>query len=168
MHAHCDWKGFFGNLYLTNWDFVCMCFKGGYYNMTSCFCCSKAWLHPVLAVVVVGLALNGPKSGQQLNFIMFAILWNMIFAWRANQWPLIGEDIGFLLLSFNFWPYNGFLRWHKALQGPQPCLIYRFCCYREARKLSGVSHSWTLSKTTDANLDCVFVKTHFFYNDPWL
>ena len=94
---HADWKGFFGNLCVTNWDFVCMCFKGGYYNMTSCFCCSKAWLHPVLAVVV-GLALNGPKSGHQLNFIMFAILWNMSLAWRASQWPLIGEDIGFLLV----------------------------------------------------------------------
>ena len=66
------------------------------------------------------------EKGLATNSIFFCFLFVKThrFAWRANQWPLIGEalfssvlpatPLSMVLLSL----LKGFLSWHVALQGP--------------------------------------------------
>ena len=53
--------------------------------------------------------------------------------------------------------------------GPSTRLVRCFRNYRDTRTPSGVPGGpRTLSTTTDAHLDCVFVENALFYTDPWL
>ena len=63
-----------------------------------------------------------PVPGLTTNSCCFLLSKNYWFAWGANEWPRIGEDIDLFdsqqLLRLTLWPLKGFLSWHSALQGP--------------------------------------------------
>ena len=85
-----------------------------------------------------GWEQDGP--GLATNSIFFSLLSgkNHLFAGKANQWPLIREDI-FLFHSFQqlpflgFGPLKGFMSWHGVLHGPSTLSHHYFRNFRNIR-----------------------------------
>ena len=140
--------------------------------------CSSSQQLPLL-----GAALPCPDSWWQIglatNSIFFCFLFvkNHWFAWRANQWPLIGETLFSSVPPSNslvsvsdprraFWadtaPFSGPRLASCVASGTTEIQGHRQVC--RARR----GGPRTPSTTTDANLDCAFVENALFYTDPWL
>ena len=89
---------------------------------------------------------------------------NHLFPWRANQSPV--QRNTFLFCSRTLRPLNDFLSWHdrhRAINLPR-ALLWELQRNKWTVKCAETGHRGprTPSRTTIANLDCVFLKTHFF------
>ena len=116
--------------------------------------------------------------GLATNSISFCFLFVKThwFAWRANQWPLIGESLfSFVppsnsLVSVSY-PRRAFWADPAAFSGPR----LTSCVASGTTEIQGHRQEWctkrrgprTPSTTTDANLDCALVENAPFYTDPW-
>ena len=87
------------------------------------------YVHNILCVFAID-----PFSRIQVwpltQFFLFLFVKNHWFAWRANQWPLIGEPLFSSVPPSNSLvsvsdPWTAFLSWHSAIQGPSTCLVCR-------------------------------------------
>ena len=118
-------------------------------------------------------------AGLDTNSIFFCFLFvkNHWFAWRANQWPLIGETLFSSVPPSNslvsvsdprraFWadtaPFSGPRLASCVASGTTEIQGHRQVC--RARR----GGPRTPSTTTDANLDCAFVENALIYTDPRL
>ena len=166
-------EGIFLATSVTNWGFVCMCFK-------------KAII--IWQVVSVVLRLD-----STLSWLLLLLNWH----WMGPS-PVTNSILSCLLFCekslicvegksmtphfwghwFSFGPYSDSSLSISYLimafwDDTKPFKLTSFIAFVATEKQgpSQVCHTrytgtWTLSKTTDANLDCVFVKTHFFTMIP--
>ena len=109
-------------------------------------------------------------------FFCFLFVKTHWFAWRANQWPLIGETLFSSVPPSNSLvsvsdPRRAFWADTVPFLGPRlaSCVASGITELQRHRQVCSARRGGprTLSTTTDANLDCAVVENALFYTDPW-
>ena len=107
----------------------------------------------------------------KLNLFLFPFLQNHWFAWGANQWPLIGKDYSLPFLPATPSSLSQTLEGlFRAEAGPFKGPRLASCVASGTTDIQGHPQVCrtrrggprTPSTTTDGNLDCALVETHFF------
>ena len=120
---------------------------------------------------------KAPGLATNSIFICFLFVKNHWFAWRANQWPLVGETLFSSVPPSNSLvsvsdPWRAFWADTAPFKGPR----LASCVASGTTEIQGHLQVCrarrggprTPSKIADANLDCAFVENALFYTDPWL
>ena len=101
-------------------------------------------------------------------FLICILQKNHWFAWRASYWPFFRIDTNVFrsthkLSRFSLRPFKSFLCWHGTdnlaacfASGDSEIHGHPQVCHAEQ------NGHWTLSKMTDKNSDCVFVRNKLF------